>query len=92
MNPMTFRQMLDFSATRTIERELTSEEIRRCFKKCADDNAGGVRFTDGAAMVCVLDHGFTGSDVTPADPIEVVFYAIDAMRWTQPAPSGAPSR
>lgn len=73
------REVLAFTGGKTVANELGFIEISKVAPSEYADQESGVRFTDGSALVVrVVARGFRGSDVTAPDPMEVVYYAIDA--------------
>jgi len=72
---LTFVELLAIGAI-GVRRELSwpdTEEFGR-----SSNFVSAVELNDGRALVCRTEQGFAGSDVTPADPIEVAFYVFDA--------------
>ena len=60
---------------RTIARELTTSDVsKRNLARWQDKwDAAGTEFTDGTIVMAYTVQGFGGSDVTPADPVEVEY-------------------
>lgn len=74
---VTLREALEFAAQRTVERETDRSDFAG-LRLPGDDQHGGVLFTDGSVLVCVTEYGFGGSELTPPDPADVVFYVYES--------------
>lgn len=67
------REVLEFVAGKAIKEDRTY------------GTTGLVTFTDGSALLLQAEErGFRGSEVTPADPAEVVVYLTDAFQGRYP--------
>lgn len=80
---VSLEEMLSFCKDRTVERELSWLEANkivghRSIRALSYENRGGVLFTDGSRLVCALDYGFTGSDVTPPDSVGIEYLIVEA--------------
>lgn len=65
-------EMLAFCAGKEIEREHPYAP----YSPSNAESCAAIIFTDGTGLVCGVESpGFAGSDVTPPDPSEVVYYA-----------------
>ena len=76
-------ELLAFASGRTVTRETASadERLRAAgVRTYGTASVNGVEFADGSALIVWTGTGddrYGASELTPPDPVEVIYYAID---------------